>query len=117
MKIYSFITTDSGKVKTQGAHRFMRCDLRVGSAADSQQIADIELRATENEQGTILYSLTVDGVQVANGEQPKDSRAIVRGIEEVLAIGRRGRTCANGKHDPDNYGKCCDCGAWVGRPE
>ena len=85
MKIYSFITTER-TAKSQGAHDFIRYDIRVGSATDSQQIAIVELRATKNEQGTILYSLTVDGVQVANGEQPKNGRAIIRSIAEVLAL-------------------------------
>lgn len=81
MKLYSFLTTERTG-KTQGAHEFIRYDLRVGSAADSQQIGDILLRAEKQDTGAIIFTLELDGVTLAKAVQLPGQRVTVKRIKD-----------------------------------
>lgn len=80
MKIYSFITTER-TANRQGAHKFERIDLRIGSAADSVQIAEVIVNANEahtvvdgrNTPATI-YTLSLDGKVLKTAVQVKGGR-------------------------------------------
>lgn len=90
MKIYTFITTERVK-SSQGAHKFERFDVRIGSAALSIPLAEIEVKAVAattirngRERKATIYTLTLDGVIVAESTQVEGGGSNVRRFAEIV---------------------------------